>query len=96
MDENEEKAKKHLKTLLELFYKNKTFASKDYSEGLSKFVQNFGEHCMDCPYVHSLTHIAIVKPLTSMSVMDIKYVKWSPPVFESKEEDDVDLDNSNS
>ena len=98
-DENIETVKLHIPAFIKALVENKIFEPKDYSKGLSKLVQNFGEISMDVPKVHDYTYTFVIKPLTDIKCLNMKFVDWVPPPprpDERKEEDDEDPDFDSS
>lgn len=97
-DDQFEKAKMHLETFLKQVWQEKTFVSRDFSEGVSKLIQNFGELALDFPLIHKYTFETIIQPLLKNKAMQYKFLKWIPPEAkeEKKEDDDIDIDLDSS
>ena len=97
-DDEFEKVKRHLETFLKQVLHEKTFTARDFSDGVSKLIQNFGELALDFPLIHKYTFETIIQPLLKSKAMQYKFLKWIPPEAkeEKKEEDDEDFDLDNS
>lgn len=78
-DDNIEMVSEHLQTLLNLMNKEKVFQKQDFTDGLSKLIQNFGELSMDVPQIHRYLFDAVIKPLTHSKSIMLKFLKWIPP-----------------
>lgn len=99
-DDEYEKVSRHLMSFLDTTFQQKIFSSKDYSDGISKLLQNFGEHSMDLPLIHKYTFNALIKPLVEKKAIQLKYLKWVPPDKSEEqkkaEEGEEDIDDFNS
>ena len=70
----------------------KIFKAQNYSEGISKFLQNMPELCLDVPLIHSYAWKYVIKPLVLKKSMDLKYLKIDiEDKDKPKVEDDDDI-----
>jgi hypothetical protein len=83
--------------MLQHFARAKIFLSRDFSDGISKFIHNMGELSLDQPNIHKLASEIIIKPLINQGAMSLKFVKWiAPEVPKQEYDDDLNLDSSDA
>jgi len=95
-DDDYEKVKRHMQVFLKFVTAEKIFIGKDFSEGISMLIQNFGELSLDCPYIHKYTFETLISPLVKNKTINLRFLKWVPAVEDKKDDDDLDLDSADS
>jgi hypothetical protein len=73
--------------------------NKDFSEGISKFVQYMPEIVLDLPQIHSYVWKYVIKPLYTKGALKLRFIQWTAdpkdkPAVEN--EDDYVFDQTNS
>lgn len=97
-DEDTRKIEKHFTKYLDQLIAQKILTKKDFSTGISKFVQFFPELVLDVPQIHKYTWNYVIKPLVEKNNLQLKFITWIPDEKEKKEddEDDIVFDSSDS
>lgn len=65
---------------------------KDVNQGLSRFGENISELELDCPNIHKSLMETVIKPLQSLSIVNMKFVKWKVDEPKKADEDEDDID----
>lgn len=76
-DEEIQKVDIHFENYLGQIISQKKLVNKDFSDGLSKFVQFMPEIVLDLPQIHSYLFKYVIKPLLKRSMLKMRFVQWS-------------------
>jgi len=76
-DEEIQKVDIHFENYLGQLISQKKLVNKDFSDGLSKFVQFMPEIVLDLPQIHSYVFKYVIKPLLKRSMLKMRFVQWS-------------------
>lgn len=98
-DEETKKVDQHFEGYLNQLISQKKLVNKDFSEGLSKFVQFMPEIVLDLPQIHAYAWKYVIKPLYRKGYLKLRFIQWSidpkdKPAVEN--EDDYVFDQTNS
>jgi len=98
-DEEMQKVDLHFDGYMSQIISQKKLQSKDFSEGLSKFVQFMPEIVLDLPQIHAYCFKFVIRPLQKKGLLKMRFIKWSVDPKEKPAEvdpDDYVFDQTNS
>lgn len=76
-DEEMGKVDLHFDSYLGQIISQKKLQSKDFSEGVSKFVQFMPEIVLDLPQIHAYCFKHVIKPLVRRQCLKMRFVEWT-------------------
>jgi hypothetical protein len=98
-DEEMQKVDLHFDGYMSQIISQKKLQSKDFSEGLSKFVQFMPEIVLDLPQIHAYCFKFVIRPLQKKGLLKMRFIKWSVDPKDKPAEvdpDDYVFDQTNS
>jgi len=98
-DEDMQKVDNYFASYLDAIINKKIFITRDFGEGISKFVQFMPEIVLDVPQIHQYLWKHVINPLNRKGQLKMRFIKWvadpkDKPVAE--DEDDMMFDESNA
>jgi len=95
-DEDMQKVDDYFEGYLFELIAQKKLKNKDFSEGISKFVQLMPELGLDLPQIHAYLMKHVIKPLLNKSALRLSYIQWSSDAKPAGDDDDYVFDQTDS
>lgn len=94
-----QKVENYFASYLDAIINKKIFITRDFGEGISKFVQFMPEIVLDVPQIHQYLSKHVIDPLNRKGQLKMRFIKWvadakDKPVVE--DEEDMMFDESNA